>query len=61
MSALLDERSKRQKTKSSRKESTSASRPAKTESKTDLKSLVESVKRKSAAADERGMGKRRKT
>ena len=60
MSALLDERSKRQKEKTDKGESVSASRPTSADAKTNLKSLVESVKRKSAAADGKGVGKRRK-
>jgi hypothetical protein len=60
MTALLDERSKRQ--RSSRGDE-GGERPAK---KTDrggersLTSLVESVKRKTAAAEQQGSGKRRR-
>lgn len=61
MTALLDERSKRQREKA---ETTSAKRSSANkddadESHTDLMRLVESVKRKSAVADS-GSAKRRK-
>ncbi|KAI0669809.1 hypothetical protein C8Q78DRAFT_976734 [Trametes maxima] len=61
MSALLDERSRRQQEKTSRNhESTASKRNASDGNQPSLQSLVESVKRKSAAMDESGMGKRRK-
>ena len=60
MSALLDERSKRQKEKTDKGETAPVSSRANAESKTNLKSLVESVKRKSAADGQKRMGKRRK-
>ncbi|KAG1760041.1 hypothetical protein EV702DRAFT_1208036 [Suillus placidus] len=58
MVALIDERAKRQK-RSRPQDETSARLPAKVDD-TSLKYLVESVKRKSAAADQGGFGKRRK-
>lgn len=58
MVALIDERSKRQK-RSLPEDETSARLPAKVVD-TSLKNLVESVKRKSAAANQGGFGKRRK-
>lgn len=58
MVALIDERTKRQK-RSRPQDETSARLPAKADD-TSLKYLVESVKRKSAAADQGGFGKRRK-
>ncbi|KAH7922915.1 hypothetical protein BV22DRAFT_1036975 [Leucogyrophana mollusca] len=61
MTALLGERTKRQKNKyaESAENSVAAQGPAK-ESDHSLRSLVESVKRKTAAADQGGVGKRRK-
>ena len=63
MAALLDERTKRKKSRNDRPESLDSQTrgPAK-EGGHDrsLQSLVESVKRKSAAADQGGIGKRRK-
>ena len=62
MSALLEERSKRQKEKFGDPSGTAA-QPRKTAEdapSNDLKSLVESVKRKSAAVDQGSVGKRRK-
>jgi len=58
MVALLDERSKRQKRKHPEDEN-STRIPARVDD-TSLKSLVESVKRKSAAAGQGALGKRRK-
>jgi len=58
MKTLLEERSKRHRSKGSR-EGASAGASA-DEGGNDLKSLVERVKRKSAAADSSGSGKRRK-
>ncbi|KAG2134453.1 hypothetical protein DEU56DRAFT_809174 [Suillus clintonianus] len=58
MVALIDERAKRQK-KSHPEDETNVRIPAKVDD-TSLKNLVESVKRKSAAADKGGFGKRRK-
>lgn len=62
MSALLDERSKRQKSKLGDRDTVRV-QPKKTGSadhaQNNLKSLVESVKRKSAAVHH-GVGKRRK-
>lgn len=58
MVALIDERIKRQK-RSRHEDETSARLPPKTDD-TSLKNLVESVKRKSAAANQGGFGKRRK-
>ncbi|KAG1743795.1 hypothetical protein EDB19DRAFT_1696994 [Suillus lakei] len=58
MVALIDERTKRQK-RSRPEDETKAQFPAKVDN-TSLKNLVESVKRKSAAADRGGFGKRRK-
>lgn len=58
MVALIDERAKRQK-RSLPEDETSARLPAKVDD-TSLKNLVESVKRKSAAANQGGFGKRRK-
>ena len=61
MAALLDERSKRQKESShKRRESTVSGKRTETDGSNSLKSLVESVKRKSMAADSKGVGKRRK-
>ena len=64
MSALLEERSKRQKEKHDEPASQARTKGGVDSGdapKRDLKSLVESVKRKSAAADQRsGVGKRRK-
>lgn len=62
MSALLEERSKRQKNKLSDLDSTSRPKQSNDDPKNSLKNLVESVKRKSAtaAATDRPMGKRRK-
>ena len=63
MSALLDERSKRQKDHQGEASERASSKKntAESEPKSSLKSLVESVKRKSAAAsDQPGVGKRRK-
>ncbi|KAG0694818.1 hypothetical protein DFH29DRAFT_1005989 [Suillus ampliporus] len=58
MAALLDERTKRQKRRRPEDEKNTQV-PAKADD-TSLKNLVESVKRKSAAADQSGLGKRRK-
>ncbi|KAG2149663.1 hypothetical protein BD769DRAFT_1343625 [Suillus cothurnatus] len=58
MVALIDERTKRQK-RSRPEDETGARLPTKVDN-TSLKNLVESVKRKSAAADQGGFGKRRK-
>jgi hypothetical protein len=58
MVALIDERIKRQK-RSRPEDETGARLPTKVDN-TSLKNLVESVKRKSAAADQGGFGKRRK-
>lgn len=58
MVALIDERTKRQK-RSRPEDEPSARLPAKVDD-TSLKNLVESVKRKSAAANQGGFGKRRK-
>ncbi|KAG1811216.1 uncharacterized protein BJ212DRAFT_561391 [Suillus subaureus] len=58
MLALIDERTKRQK-RSRPEDETGARLPTKVDH-TSLKNLVESVKRKSAAADQSGFGKRRK-
>ncbi|KAG2044355.1 hypothetical protein BDR03DRAFT_236078 [Suillus americanus] len=58
MVALIDERTKRQK-RSRPEDETSTRLPTKVDD-TSLKNLVESVKRKSAAADQSGFGKRRK-
>lgn len=63
MSALLGERSKRRKHDGSEiaERTSSKGSAAQAEPQTSLKSLVESVKRKSAAAaDQPGIGKRRK-
>ncbi|KAI0801175.1 hypothetical protein C8Q74DRAFT_1364815 [Fomes fomentarius] len=61
MSALLEERSRRQQEKASKNRESTVARRADTESQQpSLQSLVESVKRKSAALDKPGMGKRRK-
>lgn len=61
MSALLEERSRRQQEKASRNRESTVTRRADAESQqSSLQSLVESVKRKSAALDKPGMGKRRK-
>lgn len=61
MSALLDERSKRQKKSHGKKQDGATSaKTVETDSSTSLKNLVESVKRKSIAADGKGVGKRRK-
>ena len=61
MSALLDERSRRQQQKTSKnRDSTVHKRDEGESHQTSLKSLVESVKRKSAVLDDSGMGKRRK-
>lgn len=61
MSALLDERQKRRKEKASDPDAPSRPGQSPTSSQPNLKSLVESVKRKSAAATEQGgAGKRRK-
>ncbi|EMD42120.1 hypothetical protein CERSUDRAFT_90716 [Gelatoporia subvermispora B] len=59
MSALLEERSKRQRNTSARHEERVAAKSQEVSGEKSLQSLVESVKRKSAATD-RGMGKRRK-
>ncbi|OCH96084.1 hypothetical protein OBBRIDRAFT_361349 [Obba rivulosa] len=59
MSALLEERSKRQRNASAHHEERSTAKTQESTGEKSLQSLVESVKRKSAAAD-RGMGKRRK-
>ena len=64
MSALLEERSKRQREKLGDPDSVNLNlKKSNSEetSQTNLKSLVESVKRKSAAVDQDGVGKRRKT
>ncbi|KAG2140964.1 uncharacterized protein EDB93DRAFT_650462 [Suillus bovinus] len=58
MAAFIDERTKRQK-RSLPEDETSEQLPAKADN-TSLKNLVESVKRKSAAASQGGFGKRRK-
>jgi hypothetical protein len=58
MVALIDERTKRQK-RSRPEDETGARLPTKVDN-TSLKNLVESVKRKSAAANQGGFGKRRK-
>jgi hypothetical protein len=58
MVALIDERIKRQK-RSRPEDETGARLPTKVDN-TSLKNLVESVKRKSAAANQGGFGKRRK-
>lgn len=58
MVALIDERTKRQK-RSRPEDETGARLPTKVDN-TSLKNLVESIKRKSAAADQGGFGKRRK-
>ncbi|KIK91724.1 hypothetical protein PAXRUDRAFT_830589 [Paxillus rubicundulus Ve08.2h10] len=63
MAALLDERSKRKTSRRGRSDNSALySRGAAREGDHDrsLHSLVESVKRKSAAVDQRGVGKRRK-
>ncbi|KAF7793336.1 hypothetical protein EIP86_004448 [Pleurotus ostreatoroseus] len=61
MAALLDERSKRQKDSShKRRESKASDKKTEADKSNSLKSLVESVKRKSMAADGKGVGKRRK-
>ncbi len=61
MSALLDERSKRQKKSHGKKQDGAVSaKTAEADSSRSLKNLVESVKRKSIAADSKGVGKRRK-
>lgn len=67
MSALLDERSKRQHTKQSREEQEKPSGVKDRDEKIDgapssqsLKSLVESVKRKSSHPDRKGVGKRQR-
>ena len=61
MSALLEERQKRRKEKSSNPDTVNLPAQTATSSQPNLKSLVESVKRKSAAATEHGgTGKRRK-
>lgn len=59
MSALLEERSKRQKDRHSRPDQ-SVVEDTHTGGKDSLKNLVESVKRKSAAVEQREAGKRRK-
>lgn len=61
MSALLDERSRRQQEKTSKsRESTIVKHSESGAPQPSLKSLVESVKRKSAVLDAPGVGKRRK-
>ncbi|KAI0375087.1 hypothetical protein BV20DRAFT_933533 [Pilatotrama ljubarskyi] len=61
MSALLEERSRRQQEKASHnRESASSQREDGGSSQPSLQSLVESVKRKTAALEEPGVGKRRK-
>ncbi|OBZ79072.1 protein ESF1 [Grifola frondosa] len=59
MAALLQERSTRQQEKLARGEATSQRRDE-SNGQSSLQSLVESVKRKSAAMEEQGVGKRRK-
>ncbi|KZT02636.1 uncharacterized protein LAESUDRAFT_815077 [Laetiporus sulphureus 93-53] len=59
MSALLEERSKRQKEKPT-KAATPVTSNAEAEASDGLKSLIERVKRKSAAAEQQGIGKRRR-
>ncbi|KAH7910970.1 hypothetical protein BJ138DRAFT_1113622 [Hygrophoropsis aurantiaca] len=61
MAALLGERTKRQKGKyMESNEDPAAAKASLKESYRNLQNLVESVKRKSKAADQRGVGKRRK-
>ncbi|RPD82468.1 hypothetical protein L226DRAFT_556272 [Lentinus tigrinus ALCF2SS1-7] len=61
MAALLNERSRRQQEKASKNRETTTTKRSDTDSQQpNLKSLVESVKRKSAVMDEPGIGKRRK-
>ncbi|KAI0651940.1 hypothetical protein C8Q79DRAFT_68312 [Trametes meyenii] len=60
MAALLDERSRRQHEKMRDREPTASKRDPSDDRQPSLQSLVESVKRKSAAMDESGVGKRRK-
>ncbi|KAI0361520.1 hypothetical protein OH77DRAFT_1444095 [Trametes cingulata] len=61
MSALLEERSRRQQERASRnRESASRQQDDGASSQPSLQSLVESVKRKTAALEEPGVGKRRK-
>ena len=59
MAALLEERSRRQRSKQQSTEVATTAEQTTGDSKSSLKSLVESVKRKSAAV-EVGIGKRRK-
>jgi hypothetical protein len=59
MSALLEERSKRRRQKHPKAEAEGLTSSTANASSTDLKSLIESVKRKSAGVDG-GIGKRRK-
>ncbi|KAJ3538086.1 hypothetical protein NM688_g6570 [Phlebia brevispora] len=60
MSAILEERSKRRTEAYTKGEASTSSRVTASNSRTNLKSLVERVKRKSVAADGKGVGKRRK-
>ncbi|KAI0825046.1 hypothetical protein BC628DRAFT_1488995 [Trametes gibbosa] len=61
MAALLEERSRRQQEKiSNNLESTASKRGDTNAQQSTLQSLVESVKRKTAIMDQRGVGKRRK-
>ena len=60
MVALLEERSKRLKEKRNGLDSTGSKPKSRKDTERSLKSLVESVKRKSAAVDQPGAGKRPK-
>ena len=61
MAALLEERSRRQQEKASQnRDSASSKRDDTGTQQPSLQSLVESVKRKTAALEEPGAGKRRK-
>ncbi|CDO71641.1 hypothetical protein BN946_scf184911.g112 [Trametes cinnabarina] len=61
MAALLEERSRRQQEKASQNRETTSSARGETDAhQPSLQSLVESVKRKTAALEESGAGKRRK-
>lgn len=60
MSALLDERSKRQKDNYSTGDDNVVARSSGSGQRDSLKSLVESVKRKSSTVEQPGIGKRRK-
>jgi hypothetical protein len=62
MTALLEERSRRQKAKHEGGEIPSSAETRKTDNRQkNLESLVESVKRKSTAADRQGLGKRKRS